>query len=239
MSTRLWWVRPENFPASPAALALLNSEERQQQQRFIPPAKRHEYLVTRVLVRSVLGEMLGSAPQALRFVCNAWGRPALAPESGLTPIHFNVSHTDGLVVCLVSTENEVGVDTELFSRAPRLLALAPNVFAPQELNELAALPKADQAERAVILWTLKESYIKARGMGLALPLDGFAFRFEAGRVRLELEPAFQGDGADWQFQWQKFGSHCISTTIAAANDQMQAGMGAVAVDCAEFCKFSD
>jgi hypothetical protein len=41
MTTRLWWVRPEDFQASPAALALLNAEERQQQQRYIPPAKRH------------------------------------------------------------------------------------------------------------------------------------------------------------------------------------------------------
>ena len=78
MTTRLWWVRPEDFQASPAALALLNAEERQQQQRYIPPAKQHEYLVTRVLVRSVLGEALGIAPESLKFVANEWGRPALA-----------------------------------------------------------------------------------------------------------------------------------------------------------------
>ena len=214
MTTRLWGVRPETFQASPAALALLNTEERQQLQRFIPPAKQHEFLVTRVLVRSILGQMLRKAPEALRFVRNEWGRPALAPDLMTSPIHFNVSHTDGLVVCLVSTDHEIGVDTELFSRAPNLLALAPSVFAPQELSELAALSPQDQAERAVILWTLKESYIKARGMGLALPLDGFAFRFEGDQVRLELGPALQDDGAGWQFRWQKFGAHCISSAIA-------------------------
>ena len=235
MATRLWWVRPETFQATPAALSLLSDSERAQQQRFIPPAKRHEYLLTRVLVRTVLGEALGVAPQALQFVCNEWGRPALAPQFLSAPIHFNVSHTDGLVVCLVSTENELGVDTESFARAPDLLALAPEVFAPQELGELAALPIEDQAQRAVILWTLKESYIKARGMGLALPLDGFAFRFEAGRVRLEVEPALQDDGARWQFQWQRSGSHCISTAIALPGDQRRAGMQAVDVDYAEFC----
>jgi 4'-phosphopantetheinyl transferase len=215
MTTCLWLVRPETFQASPAALAMLNDEERAQHQRYIPPAKRHEYLVTRVLVRTVLGEALGMAPAALRFVRNEWGCPALAPDSVSSPIRFNVSHADGLVVCIVSTEYEVGVDTELFSRAAKLLALAPNVFAPKELTELAALPSNEQAQRAVILWTLKESYIKARGMGLALPLDGFAFRFESGRVRLEVAPALQDDGARWQFQWQTLGLHCISTAIAS------------------------
>jgi 4'-phosphopantetheinyl transferase len=234
MTTRLWWVRPEDFQASPAALALLNTEERQQQQRYIPPAKRHEYLVTRVLVRSVLGEALGRAPESLQFVRSDWGRPALAPNLMSSPIHFNVSHTDGLVVCLVSTENEVGVDTELFARGTNLLALAPDVFAPKELRDLAALPVDEQAQRAVLLWTLKESYIKARGMGLSLPLDGFAFRFEHGRVRLEVEPGLQDDGARWQFQWQKHGSHCISTAIALPSQQRHAGTATIAIDSVQF-----
>jgi 4'-phosphopantetheinyl transferase len=234
MAARLWWVRPETFQASPSALALLNTEERQQHQRFIPPAKRHEFLVTRVLVRSVLGEILGMAPETLRFVHNQWGRPALAPDLMTSPLHFNISHTDGLIVCLVSTDNEIGVDTELFSRAPNLLALAPTVFAPKEISELFALPIPDQAERAVILWTLKESYIKARGMGLALPLDGFAFRFEADQVRLEVEPGLEDDGAGWQFQWLRFGSHCISTAIAIPGHQVPSETPGVVVDYAEF-----
>lgn len=59
MNTQLWWVNPETFSASPAALALLSEQERAQHQRFIPPKKRHEYLVTRMLVRTVLGKALG------------------------------------------------------------------------------------------------------------------------------------------------------------------------------------
>jgi 4'-phosphopantetheinyl transferase len=223
MTTRLWWVRPEDFQASPAALALLNAEERQQQQRYIPPAKRHEYLVTRVLVRSVLGEALGIAPEALQFVANEWGRPALAPGSTSTPIYFNISHTDGLVVCLVSTEYELGVDTELLSRAQSLLAMAADVFAPKELSDLAALSEDEQMLRAVHLWTLKESYIKARSMGLALPLDGFAFRFSGDRISLEVEAELNDDGARWQFQTQMLGPHCVSMAFALPAGQRQAG----------------
>jgi 4'-phosphopantetheinyl transferase len=223
MSSRLWWVRPEDFQANPAVLALLNAEERQQQQRYIPPAKRHEYLVTRVLVRSVLGEALGIAPEALQFVANEWGRPALAPGSTSTPIYFNISHTDGLVVCLVSTEYEVGVDVELLSRAHSLLAMAADVFAPKELSDLAELPEDGQMLRAVHLWTLKESYIKARGMGLALPLDGFAFRFYGDRISLEVEPELNDDGARWQFQTQMLGPHCVSMAFALPAGQWQAG----------------
>jgi hypothetical protein len=57
MNTQLWWVNPDTFSASPASL--LSEQKRQQHQHFIPPKKRHEYLVTRVLVRTVLGQALG------------------------------------------------------------------------------------------------------------------------------------------------------------------------------------
>ena len=74
MTTRLWWLRPEDIPATPATLALLSDDERAQQQRFIPLAKRQEYLATRALVRSVLGDMLGVAAQAMHGGGRRWHR---------------------------------------------------------------------------------------------------------------------------------------------------------------------
>lgn len=216
MDTRLWWVNPDRVVVSPAMRALLSEPERAQHQRYLRPNKQHEYLVTRVLMRTLLGRALGVAPQTLQFTCNAWGRPELQPPA---PIHFNVSHTAGLVVCLVSSHPDIGVDTEHCSRAPDLLALAPTVFAPQELRDLTALSTHAQARRAVELWTLKESYLKARGTGLALPLDGFAFRFDPDRVRLTVAPALQDHGTRWQFQTHWLGPHCISTSLAGLDPQ--------------------
>lgn len=205
---KVWWLNPETVAETPDLLALLSPEERAQQQRFIPPLKRHEYLVTRALVRTILGEHLGLDPRAVQFTHNRWGRPEV-PN-----LHFNVTHTEGLIALLVSTQHEVGIDTERTARAPRLLALAPNVFAPKELAALGALPLDDRAHRALTLWTLKESYIKARGMGLALALDGFAFEIGAHDIRLEVEPRLNDEGARWQFQTLTHGEHLISIALA-------------------------
>lgn len=215
MTAQLWWVRPEAYQVNEADLRLLSDEERAQQQRFIPPPKRHEYLVTRLLVRTVLGQALGVAPESLTFTANEWGRPELSVPSAL---RFNVSHTEGLVVCLLSWAFEVGVDTELMSRAPRILGMAPRVFAPLELSELQALPGDRHEERAVTLWTLKESYIKARGRGLSLALDGFAFRFDQERVRVEVEPRLHDDGSRWQFQVHTLGPHRVSVAMGVPVD---------------------
>jgi 4'-phosphopantetheinyl transferase len=99
--------------------------------------------------------------------------------------------------------------------------MATDVFAPKELSDLAALSEDEKMLRAVHLWTLKESYIKARGMGLALPLDGFAFRFCGDRISLEVEPELNDGGAHWQFQTQMLGPHCISMAIASSAGQRQ------------------
>ncbi len=234
MLPRLWWVHPESMPADSAALALLNDEERHQYQRYIPPAKRHEYLVTRVMVRTVLGAALDVAPQGLEFTRNEWGRPALVHTPRSAPVHFNVSHTDGLVLCLVGGAYEIGVDTELFSRAPKLLELAPRVFAPQERADLAKLPDDALAERAITLWTLKESYIKARGMGLALALDGFAFTFDGPQTRLTVAPALHDDGARWQFQTFRLGVHCVSTALAFPGAEAGAVMADSRIEIVKF-----
>ena len=68
-------------------------------------------------------------------------------------------------------------------------------FAPDEVRDLRALPAADQARVFFDYWTLKEAYIKARGLGLALPLDQFAFALPPARRRPPLRAGFDDDAA--------------------------------------------
>lgn len=216
---QLWWTRTEGLSATPEAFALLDEKERAANARFLVERKRHEHLVTRVLVRTVLGRGLGVDPAGLRFVDSPHGRPQLSPPA---PLFFNVTHTEGWVGVLVSRTHEVGCDVEASARAPTLLRLAPTVFSPAELSGLEALPPAAQADRAVRLWTLKESYIKARGMGLALPLKQFAFHFDdGGAVRLEVAEALGADGDAWDFETTVRDGYVVSTAVARGGGVVQ------------------
>ena len=60
------------------------------------------------------------------------------------------------------------------------LAVAQRVSTEAELEEMAALPEAARRDRFLVLWTLKEAYIKARGDGLSFPLSRFEVSLTPG-----------------------------------------------------------
>jgi 4'-phosphopantetheinyl transferase len=176
---------------------LLSSDERARRERFVFEKDRHQFLVTRGMIRSLVGRYAGIDPAACGFEAGRFGRPSLVRPSG-AELAFNISHTAGLVVCALSREPEIGVDAEDASR-PVGLELARRFFPPEEADALDALPAGDRPSRFFEYWTLKEAYIKARGMGMSLPLDGFSMHLEDGgppRIRFsEID-----DRADsWQF----------------------------------------
>jgi 4'-phosphopantetheinyl transferase len=174
------WVVFEHEITDAAVLAaygaLLTSEEQRQAGRFHFERDRHRYLVTRALVKTVLSRYRTVAPAAWRFRKNAYGRPEIEPElRGDSSLSFNLSHTNGIVVCAVATTPSIGVDTECIERAPSPVPLAERFFSAREVRDLKSCPDLEQQELFFHYWTLKESYIKARGKGLSIPLDQFSF----------------------------------------------------------------
>lgn len=188
-----------------ACRALLSTDELSKQERFHFARDRYRHLLTRTLVRSVLSRYAPVAPHAWQFATNAFGRPRIdTPDvRRAVGLNFNLSHADGLVVLAVARDIELGVDTENIERKAALDA-ASHCFSPAEAQGLCALPSTHQAERFFELWTLKESYIKARGLGLQIPLDSFGFALDdPGTIGFALADSHMGGDAAqrWNF-WQ-------------------------------------
>ena len=181
--------------------AVLAAEEHTATERFVFARHRHQHLLTRALIRDLLSRYTGESPTAWRFERNRYGRPEIASPGQWQHLRFNLSHADGLIACAITLQRDVGVDVEPVGRSTDVLDLAPRVFSPRELDDLHRLDANEQRQRFFALWTLKESYIKARGMGLSLPLDKFTFTFAGDRaVAIEIDPALQDNAATWQFE---------------------------------------
>lgn len=185
-------------------LSMLEPHELEQYRRFMFDQHRQEYLVTRALVRTTLSLYVPRAPEDWRFVRTDHGRPLIAgaeSDPRTRWLTFNLSNTTGLVACAVVRERELGVDVEWMDRRGQALEVADRFFSAPELEELRARPEELRLDRFFDYWTLKESYIKALGKGLTLPLESFALVLDegGGPIRLRVFPPIEDDPASWQF----------------------------------------
>lgn len=191
----------------PELRSLLSDEEAARERRFYFADDRKRYLVTRAMVRMLLSRYAPVAPERWIFSKNAHARPAIADtikaaETEARDLFFNISHTRGLIALAVTRGREVGIDVENIATRSVSLDVANRFFSPTEVAELSHVAPDRQQDRFFEYWTFKESYIKARGMGLSLPLNGFSFEFpQRNAVRIRIDPTLEDRDERWSF-WQ-------------------------------------
>jgi len=149
---------------------VLSEEERHRAARFFFEKDRDRYVVTRGVLRTLLGHYLSIAPEAIRFVYNRFGKPSLDNRQNDRQITFNVSHSHHFSLLAFGTAVELGVDLE-YLRGDRVEESAKAVFSQAELDWFLRLPAADRERAFLRLWTHKEAIVKAIGCGLSVPLQ--------------------------------------------------------------------
>ncbi len=152
----------------------LSADEKERAERFHFERDRICYVVVRGLLRTLLGRYLGCSASEVEFSYNEHGKPAVALEQAKVPIEFNVSHSHGMAILGFTLHQSIGVDIEQIRPEVATEDLAKRFFAPAEIKALGGLPEERRARGFFNCWTRKEAYIKARGIGLSLPLDQFA-----------------------------------------------------------------
>jgi len=211
------WFAPVAAAYDAAQLAahetLLDPNERARWRRFQYAADRQRFLVGRAFMRTVLADCLGHAdPATLQFAFTPHGKPELAgPHAGA--LQFNLSHTDAMLVLAVSRRHAVGVDVEAVTRKVELLPLVKRYFAAHEYEDLRELEDAAQRERFFALWTLKEAWLKARGLGLQIPLDDFSFDLAGTHPVIEFGPQLNDSADAWQFRLLAEGQFRIALAV--------------------------
>lgn len=185
-----------NFAQAQLIQSWLSEDELVKVSRYIQLTARDKGLMVRGYLRGILsicsgykhdGPMAdkGIAPNEWRFQYGEKGKPSLiAEQRDMTGLEFNISHSgDWLVIAVikhsaaVSEDIELGVDIERYRTSTNIYPILNHYFTQDESESLLALDEHEQRERFFDLWALKESYIKAKGLGLALSLKSVSFGF--------------------------------------------------------------
>lgn len=223
----LWYARDEQINDKDLLAKyheLLNDEERAQQKRFHFKKHQHQYLITRALVRSVLSLYVHTIPpKAWEFGKNQYNKPYIKNSPLPFSLSFNLSHTEKMVILAVTLDRNIGVDIEFLSRRNTGLDIAKRFFSEPEFQELCALPVEQQERRFFDLWTLKEAYIKACGMGLAIPLNHFSYSFpRPGEVQISFDPNRDDHPQHWHvWQIKPNETHIVGLAIHAPGIEEQ------------------
>ena len=216
----LWFVWPDqaNVEAEiTGCQAILSEEERARGARFIFPRDQRVHLLTRALVRVVLGRYLGLAPYDLCFERNPFGKPNLiAAQREASHLAFNVSHTHGLIMLGVTCGRALGVDIESLRRNS-LDTFTHEFMTRAELDAAGRLDAVARHQRSLETWTLKEAYIKARSIGLSLPLREMAFNLDnPSRTAFSTTGTLAGEAQRWDFRRFTIGSWHVGAVCLAA-----------------------
>ena len=167
MATVQLWVAPLDVPPPVLArlLAGLSPAERRRAERYRFADDARRFAAGRGWLRHVLGAELHVQPEDVELA-DGPGKPRLACTGG--PF-FNLSRSGDLVLVALGP-SEVGVDVEHHDGG-RALEAATLACTPAERADLDRLPAAARAEAFLWLWTAKEAYLKARGIGLDVSPD--------------------------------------------------------------------
>ena len=203
------WLCPDDAlpPALTGILASrwLDEHERRTAAGFLFERDRRQYLVAHTLVRRALALEAGLPEAELVIRRTPRGRPFLQPLPGGLPrggghLDFNLSHAAGHSLLGIVRGQRIGVDVEGLDRESRALQTVLTTFTPEEQRWVTGAPPGERRDRRLLrLWTLKEAYSKARGLGLGLPFDEFAFSPADDRGVLAFRPPADDPDGRWRF----------------------------------------
>jgi 4'-phosphopantetheinyl transferase len=157
-------------------MSYVSSEKRERINRFYRYEDAQRTLIGDILIRYSLCRRLGIKNSDLIFKVNEYGKPFLSNDEDT---QYNISHSGEWVVCSIDNF-PLGIDIEQIK--PIDMTIAERFFSKEEVKSLKEKSSVERAVYFYDLWTLKESYIKAVGKGLSLPLNSFTISVNEGNI---------------------------------------------------------
>ncbi|MBC2074224.1 4'-phosphopantetheinyl transferase superfamily protein [Listeria marthii] len=150
---------------------IISEERKEKIQTFRSEDDKVRSLLAEILLRYSLSKDFFLQETDVQIILTTYGKPYL---NNISDIHFNISHSGSYVACAVSNQ-VVGLDIEKIGNSNEKLI---QVFHKNEIAYLNKLPSKYRRQAFYNLWSLKESYIKYLGLGLAFPLNSFYIKEE-------------------------------------------------------------
>jgi len=202
-------------------LEILSDDELKRFERLRFNEDQRAFAASHGLVRQTLSRFAPVAPADWAFINRKDGRPELADKFSKFQLRFNLSHSRGLVACIITVAMDCGVDVERFSKVKVPLNLARRFFNEREYLHLLNLEGKELDRRFIEIWTLKEAYVKAKGLGIRLGLSNFWFDIDDDLgVLAHVDPTEKSRKNMWHFSVSHADkNHALGAAVANIKKQ--------------------
>ncbi|HEY3922934.1 MAG TPA: 4'-phosphopantetheinyl transferase superfamily protein [Acidothermaceae bacterium] len=165
---------------------------------------RRSFVVGRLLLRSTVARIAGVRPEEVVIEVEPSGRPVLT--GALSRYFVSIAHSGAHVVVAVANE-QIGVDVEELRQSAPSPQLMARVCSPDELRLLEHMNEDDRAAGFMKVWTRKEAYGKAIGVGIG-------FGLQSVTVGVSGPTTVHGSG-DWQVADIDIDAACAAAVVAS------------------------
>lgn len=208
------------------AISCVQSDEKARLGRFIFRKDVRASLAGRLLMRKFVSEHGGLSYDKIIFLRDEHNRPTLKDDS--TAVSFNVSHQGSYTVLAGETTGvKLGVDIMTFDYArsksiSEFFRLMDRNFSAAEWREIRGSPGKSEAEQMSMFcrhWALKESYVKALGVGITVDLGRIDFRTNSllreSLVTTDTDLYIDAIKQNWLFEETLLDSrHCVAVATS-------------------------
>jgi len=151
---------------------ILSETEKKRVGRYKKKTDQLKFITGRYILRVGLSKYLDILPNKIKIVINKYGKPKLEGVN-IKKIDFNISHSGDWVVVAFNTGGEIGIDIEKIRKIKNINI--KSIFCDKEIDYIYTNNTID-FNNFFDIWVLKESYIKAREIGLFYSLKNFYFK---------------------------------------------------------------
>jgi 4'-phosphopantetheinyl transferase len=164
---------------------LLSEEEKNQAARLKNNKTARQKIISRGILRLLLGDYLQLHPEELIFQYSPFGKPFLSnPEAA--SISFNLAHSGNLLLIAIGYAVALGVDIEKIDEEIDINGISTLSFSFPEKQILSHSKNPIRDFYAI--WTAKEAILKVSGLGFAYPSNQFSVVLEDEKVSTAIIP---------------------------------------------------
>ncbi|WP_428817973.1 4'-phosphopantetheinyl transferase family protein (plasmid) [Clostridium butyricum] len=157
-------------------MEFINEERKKKIDRLKYTKNKTSSIISDILIRSIISDKLNVKNNKIQFKRTNYGKPYL---DNTLNFHFNISHSGDYVVCAID-KNIIGIDIEE-KKDIDYESIAKNFFCNDEIEFILEGNYDERLTKFYRMWTLKESYVKANGKGLSIPLNSFSIKIDEGK----------------------------------------------------------